>query len=615
MRINGNVLVDPVSERDRQDYHSIVELVRAQATANPKQLAVAHGEVRLTYSQLDAESNRMAHYLVLLGVRPEMVVGLLLDHSIQFIVAALAILKAGGAYLSLDSTHPPERLSSMLKNAGAIVVITAHQRPELDSGPWTTVALEDNGPALNRSPETDPGLRIAPNALAYLIYTSGSTGKPKGVEVTHNNLMNLVLWHQRVFEISPNDRAPFMASAAFDAAVWEIWPYLTAGASLHLLSDRSIYTVPQSLRSWFLKQRITIGFVPSPLAEQMLRLNWPRETPLRIMLTGADTLHEYPRPGLPFQLVNNYGPTECTVVATSGTVEPAGNSNHPPSIGRPIDEMQAYILNANLEPTSVGGTGEIYIGGAGVARGYRNDPELTAQKFIRNPFSTTPGDRLYRTGDFGYFLEDGRIMFSGRADNQVKIGARRVDTDEIVAVLDRHGAVQACAVVAREDVSGNKFLAAYVVPKPNSELTSTTLREFLRRLLPEYMVPKMFIQISELPLTSHGKVDRGALPIPTCENGLREEIFIPPQTEMETQLGTIIAALLGTSEVGVHDNFFMLGGNSFLGVQLIARLRETFGVEVPLRALFEVPTIAQLSAHIAQLRAHGIEADPQCAAD
>jgi amino acid adenylation domain-containing protein len=614
MGINGNVLLDRVSERNQQDHRSVVELVRAQAAANSKVLAVAQGDARLTYGQLDAQSNRMAHYLIALGVGPEVIVGIWLDHSIQFIVAALGILKAGGAYLPLDSTCPFERLSMMLRDAGAPVLITSHRLPELAKGSWTTVILEDIGPALGKVPATDPGLRIEPNTLAYLIYTSGSTGKPKGVEVTHSNLMNLVLWHQRVFEISPNDRAPFMAAAAFDAAVWEIWPYLTAGASMHLLSDRSIYTVPESLRSWFLNQCITIGFVPSPLAEQMLRLEWPRTAPLRIMLTGADTLHEYPRPNLPFQLVNNYGPTECTVVATSGTVEPAGNCDRTPSIGRPVDGMQVYILDGNLEPTSVGMPGEIYIGGAGVARGYRNDPGLTAQKFIRNPFSSTAGDRLYRSGDFGYYLEDGRIMFAGRADNQVKIGARRVDTDEIVAVLGSHRAVRACAVVPREDASGNKFIAAYVVPKPNSELTSAVLREFLRKLLPEYMVPRMFIQIGELPLTSHGKVDRQALPIPTCENELRDEVFIPPQSEMETKLGAIIAALLGTSEVGVHDNFFMLGGNSFLGVQLIARLREAFGVELSLRSLFEAPTIAELSAHVSQLRADA-KVHPQCAAD
>jgi amino acid adenylation domain-containing protein len=593
----------------------VLDLVRSQAAANPEALAVAHGSARLSYGQLDAQANQLAHHLTSLGVQTEAVVGLCLDNSIQFIVAALGVLKAGAAYLPLDPTYPLERQYLMLKEAGAFLLITdSHHLPRFTNGPCNTVDIDDESHLLNTSSATDPAITVTPNMLAYLIYTSGSTGKPKAVEVTHGNLMNLVLWHQRVFDISPEDRAPFMASVGFDAAVWEVWPYLTAGASLHLLSEKSIYTLPQALRNWLLDQKITIGFVPSPLAEQMLRLEWPPEAPLRILLTGADTLHEHPSPHLPFRLVNNYGPTECTVVTTWGIVESVPHGGFPPSIGKPIDKMQVYILDANLEPVPAGTTGEMYVGGAGVARGYRNDPELTAQKFVRNPFNLN-ADRLYRTGDFGYFLDDGRIIFAGRADDQVKIGARRVQTDEIVAVLGRHPAVQASVVVAREDATGNKSLAAYVVAKPHAELILRDLREFLRTFLPEYMVPTIFIQMDELRLTSHGKVDRQALPTPTGENTLRDEVFTPPQSELEAQLEAIIKGLLGTNDLGVNDNFFMLGGNSFLGIQLIARVRETFGVEVPLRTLFEAPTIAELSARIAQLRAVPIEAGQKSTAD
>jgi amino acid adenylation domain-containing protein len=593
----------------------VLDLVRSQAAANPEALAVAHGSARLSYGQLDAQANQLAHHLTSLGVQTEAVVGLCLDNSIQFIVAALGVLKAGAAYLPLDPTYPLERQYLMLKEAGAFLLITdSHHLPRFANGPCNTVDIDDESHLLNTSSATDPAITVTPNMLAYLIYTSGSTGKPKAVEVTHGNLMNLVLWHQRVFDISPEDRAPFMASVGFDAAVWEVWPYLTAGASLHLLSEKSIYTLPQALRNWLLDQKITIGFVPSPLAEQMLRLEWPPEAPLRILLTGADTLHEYPSPHLPFRLVNNYGPTECTVVTTWGIVESVPHGGFPPSIGKPIDKMQVYILDANLEPVPAGTTGEMYVGGAGVARGYRNDPELTAQKFVRNPFNLN-ADRLYLTGDFGYFLDDGRIIFAGRADDQVKIGARRVQTDEIVAVLGRHPAVQASVVVAREDATGNKSLAAYVVAKPHAELILRDLREFLRTFLPEYMVPTIFIQMDELRLTSHGKVDRQALPTPTGENTLRDEVFTPPQSELEAQLEAIIKGLLGTNDLGVNDNFFMLGGNSFLGIQLIARVRETFGVEVPLRTLFEAPTIAELSARIAQLRAVPIEAGQTSTAD
>ena len=610
METNGDALVDDVAEGDQQDPRSVVELVRWQSAANPEALAVTHGSATLTYGGLNARANRFAHHLIALGLRTEAVVGLCLDHSIQFLVAALGTLKAGAAYLPLDPTYPFDRLSLMLREAGASLIITdSQQRLKFVNGPCKAVDVEDETQVFGTNSATDPAIHVAPNMLAYLIFTSGSTGKPKAVEVTHSNLMNLVLWHQRAFDISPSDRAPFMAAVGFDAAVWEIWPYLTAGASLHLLSDRSIYTVPQALQDWLLEQRVTVGFVPSPLAEQMLRLDWPRETPMRIMLTGADTLHEYPSPKLPFQLVNNYGPTECTVVATSGIVESVPHIGRLPSIGKPIDNMQVYILDANLAPVPVDTLGEIYIGGVGVARGYHNDPKLTAERFVQNPFGLNPEERLYRTGDFGYLLEDGRIAFAGRADDQVKIRARRIQTEEIVAVLSRHPAVQASAVVPREDATGNKVLAAYVVAKPESELTSRNLREFLRTFLPEFMVPTMFVEMDELPLTSHGKIDRQALPTPTCENALRDEIFTRPATELETQVEAIVTELLGTNELGVNDNFFMLGGNSFLGVQLIARVRETFGVEVPLRTLFEAPTIVDLSAHISQLRAAQIAAD------
>src|SRR6267378_6892799 len=412
------------------------ELVTAQAAANAQAIAVAHGSAVLTYGELEASANQLAHHLLSLGLEPEAAVGLCLVHSLNFVVAALGILKAGGAYLPLDPTYPLERLTLMLKDAGALFLVTDPRRhPCLANGPWKTVALAGDAQIFAGASTSAPAVPIKPSNLAYLIYTSGSTGCPKAVEISHGSLSNLVFWHQRVFCVSARDRAPFMAAVGFDAAVWELWPYLAAGASLHLPSDKAIYTVPKSLRDWLVQQRITIGFVPTPLAEQMMNLEWPPETALRIMLTGADTLHEYPSPKLPFQLVNNYGPTECTVVATSGIVEPVAHTGLLPSIGKPIDNVQVYILDANLQPVPVGALGEMYIGGAGVARGYRNRPDSTAEKFVPNPFSSNPEARLYRTGDFGSYLEDGQIAFAGRADDQVKIRGHRVETNEIIAVL------------------------------------------------------------------------------------------------------------------------------------------------------------------------------------
>ena len=313
------------------------ELVAAQAAANAQALAVAQGSAVLTYGELEARANQLANHLLSWGLQPEATVGLCLGHSLNFVIAALGILKAGGAYLPLDPAYPQERLTLMLKDACAAFLVTdSRQQPCLANGPWKTVTLDSDEQVFAGSPTSAPAVPIKPSNLAYLIYTSGSTGSPKAVEISHSSLLNLVFWHQRVFGVSAKDRAPFMAAVSFDAAVWELWPYLVAGASLHLLSDKPIYTVPKSLRDWLVQQRITIGFIPTPLAEQLMNLEWPPETALRIMLTGAETLHEYPSPKLPFRLVNNYGPTECTVVATSGFVESDKGLGILPGIGKPI---------------------------------------------------------------------------------------------------------------------------------------------------------------------------------------------------------------------------------------------------------------------------------------
>ena len=616
MRGNGGTLISDVHGKGQQFQRCITELVAAQAGANPQALAVARGSTHLTYAELEAGANQLARHLLSLGLEPETPVGLCLGHSLKFVIAALGILKAGGAYLALDPTYPVERLTLMLKDAGALFLVTdSRQLPCLAAGPWKTISIDGNARALARNPASAPSVYIKPGDLAYLIYTSGSTGRPKAVEISHGSLLKLVSWHQRVFGISAKDRAPFMAAVGFDAAVWELWPYLTAGASLHLLSDEAIYSVPHSLRDWLVEQRITISFIPTPLAEQMIDLEWPPETALRVMLTGGDTLHEYASPKLPFRLVNNYGPAECTVVATSGPVESANRSGILPSIGKPIDNTDVYILDGNLERVPVGTLGELYIGGAGVARGYRNRPDLTAEKFLPNPFRSDPGARLYRTGDFGVYLEDGQIAFAGRQDDQIKIGGRRVETNEIIAVLGRHPAVRSSMVVPREDKTGSKYLVAYIVTNPEFDLTSKALREFLLSFLPKYMVPAIFVRLEKLPLSANGKVDRQALPIPDAENTLRDEVFTSPRTDLEAQVGAIFAELLGTTDLGVNDNFFLFGGNSFLGIQVIANVREKFGVEVPLHSLFAAPTIADLSAQIAQLRAGREEAYPTDTAD
>ncbi len=441
-------------------------------------------------------------------------------------------------------------------------------------------------------------MAVTHDDLAYILYTSGSTGQPKGVEITHGGLFNLVNWHQQAFALSSADRATLVSSPAFDAMGWELWPYLSCGAAVHIPDDET-RMMPEKLRDWLLQQNITISFLPTALAESLLTLAWPRSSVLRFLLTGADSLHLYPAPGLPFVLVNNYGPTEATVVATSGPVVANFDMIAPPSIGYPIANVETYILDDELRPVPYGSEGELYLGGSGLARGYHRRPDLTAERFIAHPFSALPGSRLYKTGDMARYLPDGRLAFLGRRDHQVKIRGYRIELDEIATVLSNDQAVQTCIVVTREDDTHEKHLVAYIVPAGGA-ISVQGLREHLATYLPDYMIPTIFVVLDELPQTTNGKVDRTALPEPTGENILSNEVVLSPVTPIEQRVAGIVSSLLGLEQVAVEDNFFMVGGHSLLGTQIITRVKEVFLVELPLRTLFEAPTVRLLSQEIEQ---------------
>jgi len=557
----------------------------------------------MTYAELNQRANQIAHHLISLGVGAgkDSIVGLCLDRSAIAVVSALGILKAGGAYLPLDPAYPIERLMFMLKDAQPTVLITSDEMAkQLPVGPWTVVAIDRDEPVIRRQFTGAPDNDIAPEQLAYVIYTSGSTGRPKGVEVSHASLMNLVAWHQKEFEITSADRASLLAGVGFDAAVWETWPYLTAGASLHL-PDEPTRLSPILLRDWLLNERITTSFLPTALAERVMTLDWPSDTALRTLLTGAETLRQFPSDDLPFRVVNNYGPTECTVVATSGPVPRDNYDDSLPTIGRPIANTEVYILDEQLQQVPVHTAGELYVGGAGLARGYLNRAELTREKFVRNPFSDDPNARLYRTGDLARLLANGEIDYLGRIDEQIKIMGHRIEPHEIVTVLDRHPAVEASRVVARQDACSEKHLVAYVVLNREPQPSAADLRSFLEKELPQHMVPGVFVGLDSFPLTHNGKVDRAGLPAPTPDNTLRDDPFIKARTPLETRLALLLSSLLGLALVSVHDNFFMLGGHSLLGTQLISQIRGMFGVELALRTLFESPTIEQLAFEIERL--------------
>ena len=576
------------------------DLISAGALATPHAPAVisATGAVT-TYGDLERRANRLAHRLLGLGVAAESVVAVCLDRSAESVLAALAVMKAGGAYLPIDPQQPRERLAFMLTDAETKAVIAdASMANELARIAPNVIDISDRDS--DRFSSQAPVIRKSSDQLAYVIYTSGSTGEPKGVEVTHANLANLIDWHVQAFRVTSDDRASHLSNVSFDAAVWEVWPYLAKGAALYL-PDNETRVSPISLRDWFIANDITISFVPTPLAESLMTLPWPDKTSLRFLLTGADTLHRYPAQGLPFTLVNNYGPTECTVVTTSGRVDSRANGNDRPTIGRAITNASVYILDESFRQVERGQVGELCVGGRCVARGYRNRPELTAERFISDRFSTDPSARLYRTGDLARELDNGEIAYLGRVDGQIKILGHRIEPAEIEAAIDRHPNIASSVVVAHGHDCSDKRLAAYLTATNCVTPTAGELREFLRASLPDYMLPSLFVKIEALPVTANGKIDRTALPEPAIEPPLRDEAFVAPQSPIEKRLAEIIRALLHLSSVGVNDNFFLLGGHSLLGTQLIVKIRSTFGVDLSLRSLFDAPTIADLSREIERL--------------
>jgi amino acid adenylation domain-containing protein len=594
---------------------TVPEWVAAQAARSPEALAVTAGGGGLTYGELESSAASLARRLRSLGVGPDVVVGLCLKSSPAMVVGALGIMKAGGAYLPLDPAWPKDRLAALLSDAKPpVIVAAACQEERVPRGAWALVTLDAEGAHTGPSCKEAAPQGVSPEGLAYVIYTSGSTGQPKGVEITHANLLNLVRWHHRAFAVTSSDRASQIASVGFDAAVWEVWPYLTKGASVHV-PDEAVRNDPEALRDWLVSEGITLTFVATPLAERMITLQWPAGAALRAMLTGADALRHHPSPGLPFVLVNNYGPTECTVVATSGTIDPDEGSDALPSIGVPIDGTEIFILDEHLLEVPPGSSGELHIGGAGLARGYLKRPDLTREKFIPSPFGKEPGSRLYKTGDLARRLPDGRIAFLGRIDEQVKIRGYRIEPAEIAKALDSHPAVQQSVVVASEFAPGDRRLVAYFVPGTERHPSSGELRDFLGASLPDFMVPARFVALKALPLNSSGKVDRAALPKPEPSIAPGDEAPLAPRTPVEERVAAVVAPLLGLDRVGVLDNFFMLGGHSMLGTQLITRLREIYSVELALRSLFDAPTVAGLSAEIERLLHERLEAMSEAEAE
>nr|QMN69943.1 PsoB [Pseudomonas putida] len=561
---------------------TINALIEAQAARAPEACAVSQGDQALSYGELNRRANRLAHRLIELGVQCGDRVALCLPRSIERLIGLLAVLKAGAAYVPVDPSYPPARIAYLLADSSPALLVADSTVAGLPGElPRLDLDLPGSWHASERNPEV---AGHDAHQLAYVVYTSGSTGQPKGVMVEHRTLANLVHWHCQAFALGAGERTSSVAGFGFDAMAWEVWPALCAGAALHLPPSHIGNEHVEELLDWWLEQPLKVSFLPTPVAEQALRRERQHPT-LRTLLIGGDRLRQFDRdPG--FELVNNYGPTETTVVATSGRVLPGGALH----IGQPVANTRVYVLDERRQPVPVGVTGELYIGGGQVARGYFNRPQLTEERFLADPFSRLPGARMYRSGDLVRWNADGTLDYLGRNDDQVKIRGMRVELGEVEAALAAQPGIEHAVVLVR----GERLLAWFTETAP---VDLAALRQALQASLPAHMLPHAFMRLAQLPLTSHGKLDRRALPEPDWA----EQGHVEPLGETETRMAALWAEVLGVERVGRHDNFFELGGHSLLAVTLIERLRQQ-GLNTDVRVLFSQPTVAALAAALGKGR-------------
>jgi amino acid adenylation domain-containing protein len=586
------------------------QLFEAQAEKTPDAVAVLYGKQQLTYRELNARANDLAHYLKRLGVGPDILVGLCAERSLELVIGILGILKAGGAYVPLDPTYPRERLEFMLTDSQVTVLLTQkHLISELPLRQASVVVLDSenfNADYETSCERTNTSSSVNPENLAYVIFTSGSTGKPKGVLVTHYNVVRLLQSTHQWFHFDQSDVWTLFHSYAFDFAVWEMWGALVYGGRL-VVVPHSVTRSPREFSALIREHQVTVlNQTPSAfyqLLPNLLPTSVSEQLALRYIIFGGEALHFHnlqrwfdhygdQRP----QLINMYGITETTVHVTYRRITQKDlNLRTGSVIGKPIPDLRVYVLNAQQELQPVGIPGEIYIGGAGLARGYLHRHKLTAERFIADPFSDDPHAKLYRSGDIGRWLAHGELEYLGRIDDQVKIRGFRIELGEIEAMLNQHRLVHESVAVAREDMPGDKRLVAYIVPKREPSPAIHELRSFLKKKLPEYMVPSAYVSLNSLPLTFNGKVDRCALPNPGRFARQDYNEYVAPRDETERVLCRVWSEVLGVSRVGLDDDFFAIGGHSLLAAKLFGRLDEEFHRSLSLGVLFSAPTVRSLA--------------------
>ncbi|GAX42390.1 amino acid adenylation domain-containing protein [Tolypothrix sp. NIES-4075] len=599
----------------------IHELFAQQVARNPEAVAVVFAGQQMTYGELNTRANQLAHYLQSLGVGSEVVVGICLERSLEMIVSVIAILKAGGAYLPLDPSYPLDRLEFMLFDAQVPVLITMSALKEnLPNHTAQVICLDSQQLAIAQQSPENPINQTHPHNLAYIIYTSGSTGKPKGTMIEQRSLVNAYLaWEDAYYLSSQTTSHLQMASFSFDVFSGDLVRALCSGAKL-VLSPRDFLLDAQQLYGLMRQEKVDCAeFVPAVLRNLVQYLEQTNQNLdfMKLLVAGSDSwyLSEYKHIqslcGSQTRLINSYGVSEATIDSSYFETEVVDLSvDQLIPIGRPFANNQIYILDANMQPVPIGVSGELYIGGAGLARGYLNRLDLTQEKFVKSPFAdyfpTNQDTRLYKTNDKARYLADGNIEFLGRIDNQVKIRGFRIELGEIEALVSQHPKIQGSIVTVREDVPGDRYLVGYVVPLTGQEITDNEMRNFLKVKLPTHMVPSAFVILDALPLTPNGKIDRRALPAPDRNSLIKEDNFVPPRTATEKACSDIWCQILGLKRIGIHDNFFDLGGHSLLVSQVLGYCWQEFSVELAVRQFFQAPTVADLATVIEQYQNQGI---------
>jgi amino acid adenylation domain-containing protein/non-ribosomal peptide synthase protein (TIGR01720 family) len=576
---------------------SVCALFEEQVNSTPDNIAVVCEDKSLTYAELNTRANQLAHYLFELGVRPEVPVGLCLDRSVELIVGMLAILKAGGAYVPLDPSQPPTRGRMVLEEAHVRLLVSTSEMAKAFGAP-VNVCVDADADLITQEATDNLKSAVLAENLVYVIFTSGSTGRPKGVAVEHRQLVNYInaIWEK--LALSPGSSFASVSTIAADLGNTAVFAALCKGGALHLISEERI-TDPDALTAYCRRHPIDcMKIVPTHLSALLSASQAAGLLPRQRLVLGGEAcswslVEKISRLAPACVVLNHYGPTEATVGAITNELnsEDTERQSDTVPVGRPLGNMQAYILDQQLRPVPRGVPGELYLSGAGIARGYINRADATAEKFVPNPFSNA-GDRLYTTGDRARYLADGRIEFLGRVDNQVKVRGYRIEPREIeLAILD-HPVVSESVVVAKEEQAGDRRLVAYVVTRNRTKINTTELRRFLDDRLPEYMIPSAFVFLDRLPLTANGKIDRAALPLP--DHSRPDSVFAAPRNPVEEVLANIWSSVLGVDRVGVHDNFFDLGGDSILSIQIIARANQA-GLGLLPRQLFQHQTVAELA--------------------